>query len=133
MKQGEEKGRSWGNKINKDGMLHELMLCLPTQKGLTVVKLDEIIYCEAQRSYTLFWLADNRSELISKPLFEYDRLLSGGTFCRIHKSYLINIMHVREYLRGEGGDVIMTNGKKIEVSRRKKRDFLDKIKAHFKY
>ena len=71
--------------------------------------------------------------MISKPLFEYDRLLADTVFLRIHKSFLINLMHVKEYVRGEGGTVIMTNGMEIEVSRRKKELFLTKVKEHFKY
>jgi two-component system LytT family response regulator len=119
--------------INKAGFPLEMRLCLPTQKGFTIVKLEEIIYCEAQRSYTLFRLTNNKVIMISKPLFDYDRLLSDTVFLRIHKSFLINLLHVKEYIRGEGGTVIMTNGMEIEVSRRKKEQFLVKVKEIFKY
>ncbi len=119
--------------INKAGSPMEMRLCLPTLKGFTIVKLEEIIYCEAQRSYTNFRLVNNKSIMISKPLFDYDQLLSDTSFLRIHKSFLINLMHVREYLRGEGGTVIMSNGMEIEVSRRKKELFLAKVKECFKY
>jgi len=119
--------------INKTGFPMEMRLCLPTQKGFTIVKLEEIIYCEAQRSYTLFRLINKKSTIVSKPLFDYDRLLSDTVFLRIHKSFLINLMHVKEYTRGEGGTVIMSNDMEIEVSRRKKEQFLVKIKEFFKY
>jgi two-component system LytT family response regulator len=119
--------------INKAGFPLEMKLCLPTQKGFTIVKLEEILYCEAQRSYTLFRLINNKSIIISKPLFDYDRLLTDTVFFRVHKSFLINLMHVNEYTRGEGGTVIMSNGMEIEVSRRKKELFLVKIKEFFKY
>ena len=111
----------------------EMRLCLPTLKGFSIVKLEEIVYCEAQRSYTNFRLVNNKSIVISKPLFDYDRLLSNTIFLRIHKSFLINLMHVKEYIRGEGGTVIMSNGMEIEVSRRKKELFLTKVKECFKY
>ncbi|MBS1607001.1 MAG: response regulator [Bacteroidetes bacterium] len=119
--------------INKVGSPMEMRLCLPTLKGFSVVKLEEIVYCEAQRSYTIFRLVDNKTVIISKPLFDYDRLLADTIFFRIHKSYLINLLHVKEYIRGEGGTVIMSNGMEIEVSRRKKELFLTKVKEHFKY
>lgn len=119
--------------INKAGYPSEMKLCLPTQKGFTVVKLEEIVYCEAQRSYTIFRLLNNKNIVISKPLFDYDRLLSDTTFMRIHKSFLINMVHIKEYIRGEGGSVLMTNGMEIEVSRRKKEQFLVKVKEFFKY
>jgi len=119
--------------INKAGFPLEMRLCLPTQKGFTIVKLEEIAYCEAQRSYTIFRLINNKSIMISKPLFDYDRLLSDTVFLRVHKSFLINLLHVKEYTRGEGGTVIMSNGMEIEVSRRKKELFLAKVKEVFKY
>lgn len=109
----------------------ELRLCLPTFKGFTILKLDEIVYCEAQRSYTIFHLVNNKTLTISKPLFDYDRLLTGTAFFRIHKSFLINLLHAKEYIRGEGGMVIMSNGVDIEVSRRKKDQFLSKLKESF--
>jgi two-component system LytT family response regulator len=127
---------------NTDILLHnitkavsplEMRLCLPTLKGFIILKLDEILYCEAQRSYTVFYLAQGKTIMVSKPLFDYDRLLANTTFFRIHKSFLINLMHVKEYLRGDGGSVIMTNNMELEVSRRKKEQFLSKIKESFKH
>jgi two-component system, LytTR family, response regulator len=111
----------------------DMRLCLPTLKGFTILKLDEIIYCEAQRSYTVFYLVQGKNIMVSKPLFDYDELLAGTTFFRIHKSFLVNLVHVREYLRGDGGTVIMSNNMELEVSRRKKDQFLSRIKESFKY
>ncbi|MEO8406353.1 MAG: LytTR family DNA-binding domain-containing protein [Chitinophagaceae bacterium] len=119
--------------INKAGFPLEMRLCLPTQKGFTIVKLEEIVYCEAQRSYTIFRLTNGKSIMISKPLFDYERLLTDTIFLRVHKSFLINLLHVKEYKRGEGGTVIMSNAMEIEVSRRKKEQFLLKVKEFFKY
>ena len=65
-------------------------------------------------------------------MIDYESLLEENFFCRIHKSYLVNLAHVKEYIRGEGGSVILTNGKEIEVSRRKKEIFLGQIKEFFK-
>jgi two-component system LytT family response regulator len=118
--------------INKAGLPLEMRLCLPTQKGFTIVKLEEIVYCEAKRSYTLFRFNNNKSIVISKPLFDYDKLLTETVFLRVHKSFLINLLHVKEYMRGEGGTVVMSDGTEIEVSRRKKEQFLTKVKEFFK-
>ena len=108
-----------------------MRLCLPTFKGFIILKLEDIVYCEAQRSYTIFHLVNNKTMMISKPLFDYDRLLAGTAFFRIHKSFLINLFHAKEYIRGDGGTVIMSNGVDIEVSRRKKDLFLSKVKESF--
>ncbi|HKC35038.1 MAG TPA: LytTR family transcriptional regulator DNA-binding domain-containing protein [Chitinophagaceae bacterium] len=121
------------NNTSKVNSASETRLCLPTQKGFTVVKLEEIVYCQAQRSYTQFRLFNNKSITVSKPLFDYDSLLNDTAFLRVHKSFLINLLHVKEYARGEGGTVIMSNGMEIEVSRRRKEQFLFKIKEFFKY
>lgn len=119
--------------IGKAGSPQEMRLCLPTQKGFTIVKLEEILYCEAERSYTVFHFVNGRPVTISKPLYDYEKLLTDTPFMRIHKSFLVNLLHVKEYVRGEGGTIIMTNGTEIEVSRRKKEQFLVKIKDVFRY
>src|SRR3954470_23629942 len=120
-------------KNNKEPSSLDMRLCLPTLKGFTVLKLEEVLYCEAQRSYTFFRLINSKSILISKPLFDYERLLTDSVFFRVHKSFLINLLHVKEYTRGEGGTVTMSNGTEIEVSRRRKEQFMSKVKEWFKY
>lgn len=119
--------------LSKAGSPSEMRLCLPSLKGFTIVMLQDIIYCEAQRSYTVFHLTNKKSIIVSKPLFDYDRLLENTIFFRVHKSFLINMLHVSEYIRSEGGTVLMSNGKSIEVSRRKKDAFLSKVKEVFKF
>ena len=119
--------------LSKAGAPSEMRLCLPTLKGFIVVKLDDIIYCEAERSYTIFHLENKRTVTVSKSLIEYDNLLQNTQFIRIHKSFLINLHHVKEYQRGEGGLVIMSDNAEIEVSRRKKEFFLGKMKELYKY
>ena len=118
--------------IEKAGKPLEMRLCLPTFKGFLIVKLEDIIYCEAERSYTIFHLSDGKTLMVSKPLLEYDNLLKDAGFFRIHKSFLINLVHVREYHRGEGGFVVMNNKAELEVTRRKKEMFLEQIKTVFK-
>jgi two-component system LytT family response regulator len=119
--------------ISKAGSPAEMRLCLPTQKGFSIVKLEEILYCEAERSYTVFHFVNTRPVIVSKPLYDYEKLLTDTSFLRIHKSYLVNLLHVKEYLRGEGGTIVMSNGTEIEVSRRKKEQFLEKIRDVFRY
>lgn len=119
--------------LSKTGNPAEMRLCLPTLKGFIVLKLEEIIYCEAERSYTIFHLEGKKTVTVSRPLIDYDNLLKDTTFLRIHKSFLINLHHVKEYQKGEGGMVILSDNTEIEVSRRKKDEFLMKIREVFKY
>lgn len=119
--------------LSKTGSPAEMRLCLPTLKGFLVVKLDDIIYCEAERSYTIFHLEGKKTVTVSKSLIEYDNLLQDTQFLRIHKSFLVNLHHVKEYQRGEGGTVIMSDNAEIEVSRRKKEFFLGRMKELYRY
>src|SRR6476620_5140786 len=119
--------------LRNAGKPSEMRLCLPTLKGFIVLRLEEIIYCEAERSYTIFHITGGKTVTVSRPLFDYDNLLKDTSFLRIHKSFLINLHHVREYQRGEGGVVIMSDNAEIEVSRRKKDQFLLKVKEVFRY
>jgi two-component system LytT family response regulator len=111
----------------------EMKLCIPSLKGFQAVDLRDILYCEASSSYTNFYFSDKRSIITAKTIHEYEELLDDAGFVRIHKSYLVNLLHVKEYLRGEGGSVILSNGKELEVSRRKKDIFLGRMKEFYKF
>jgi two-component system, LytTR family, response regulator len=120
------------NLRNKEGG-QKMKICIPSLKGFQVVKISEIIYCEASRSYTNFHLVDRPLICASKPIHEYETLLDDCGFVRIHKSFAVNLEHVKEYIRGEGGTVILSNGLDIEVSRRKKEVFMSRMKEYYKY
>lgn len=111
----------------------ERKLCIPSQKGFQVVDLKEILFCEASGNYTNIYFTDKRPICSAKPIHEYEEILSDASFVRIHKSYLVNLMHIQEYIRGEGGSVLLTNGKEIEVARRKKEYFLSRMKEFYKF
>ena len=111
----------------------EKKLCLATLTGFHVVNLSDIVYCEAEGPYTNFYLLDDKKICVSRPLADYELLLSDDDFLRVHKSFLINLHHTREYRRGEGGVVILSNDVEIYVSRRKKDIFLERIKNVFKH
>lgn len=111
----------------------QMKLCIPSLKGFQVVQLEAILYAEASGNYTNFLFNNLPSICSSKPIHEYEEVLSDAGFLRIHKSFLINLVHVKEYLRGEGGTVILSNGMEIEVSRRKKDVFLSRMKDIYKF
>jgi two-component system, LytTR family, response regulator len=111
----------------------EMKLCISDIKGFEVVDLSEVIYCESDSSYTIFHLRNGRKLTASKSIIEYELLLEKSGFCRIHKCFLVNLSHIKGYVRGEGGSVILTNDLTIEVSRRKKEVFISRMKEMFKY
>ena len=115
----------------KAGTYVELKLCVPTFRGFAVLKLEDIILCEAEKNYTIFHLKEKKPIIVSRSLLEYEKILERTSFIRIHRSFLINLSHVLEYRRGEGGTAIMSNGAEVEISRRKKELFLVRIKKEF--
>jgi two-component system LytT family response regulator len=109
-----------------------MKLCIPTFKGFILLQLEDIISCQGIKNYTIIHLNGKKSVTVSRSLLEYERILDSGTFVRVHKSYLINLRHVREYRRGEGGIVIMSNGAEVEISRRRKEQLLSRISGVFR-
>ncbi len=102
-------------------------LAVPTMEGLLFVSLQDIIRCESDDKYTKIFLADKKMIMASRTLGDFEAVLHPHGFFRIHKSYLINLKHLKKYLRGEGGQVIMADGSTLDVSRRKKEELLDLV------
>lgn len=99
-------------------------IVLPSLDELLFVKVDEIIRCESDNNYTYFYLSGNERILVSRTLKDYEELLEPMGFFRIHKSSIINLRFLKKYKKGEGGIVTMEDGTQLEVSRRRKDDFL---------
>ena len=111
---------------------------LTAQTGIYFVYLRDIICCKAEGNYTLIYLNDrDKAEIVSRTLKEFDEALRPYNFFRIHRSYLINLEHIREYLRytenseGDGGVVVMDNALNIPVSRDRKKLLLERISRPF--
>ncbi len=103
-------------------------LSVPAQTGMIFIKVPDIVYCEADSNYTKIFLHNKQKIVSSRTLKEYEELLDESGFIRIHHSYLVNKIHVREYLKGEGGQILMNDGTALDVSRRKKEQVLEKLK-----
>ncbi len=104
-------------------------LSLPTLQGFKMVNIPDIIRCEADSSYTTFYLADKAKIMVSKTLHEFEETLMEYNFFRIHHKHLINLDHLQEYIKGKGGQVVMSDNSVLDVSVRKKNDFLQKIET----
>lgn len=102
-------------------------IALPSTSGLKMVAIADIIRCESDNNYTLFYFNDKSKYLASRTLKEYDELLSSEGFYRTHKSHLVNLKYITEYVKGEGGFVILKDGKSIDVSRRKKEGLIQRL------
>jgi two-component system, LytTR family, response regulator len=84
------------------------------------VKISEILYCEAEGSYTRFHLSNNSPIIISKNLSTYEDLLGPYGFIRTHHSYLVNPQHIKMYDKTDGGSLVLDNGNIVPISHRKK-------------
>jgi len=96
-------------------------IIIPSTDGLNIVKLGDIIRLEASDVYTLFYMTNGQRFVASKPLEDLP-------FSRVHSKHLINLMFVKRYVKGKGGSIILEDNTEVEVSVRKKADFLEKLK-----
>lgn len=102
-------------------------MALPTQQGIQLVKIDEIIRFEADGNYTTIFLKNKSKHLVSKKIKEFESMLENTHFFRIHQSHIVNLQLVDRYIKGEGGTVILEDNTELEVARRRKDDFLKRI------
>lgn len=99
-------------------------IALPTTKGFQIVQVSELFYCEAARNYTTFILKEGKKIIVGRNLKYFcERLLPFGFF-RIHESFLINLSHMENYIKGRGGQVILSNGIALDVARNRKKELL---------
>lgn len=99
-------------------------LAIPTSDGMEYLNTQDIIRIEADRSYSWFFLINNRKVLVSRNLKEYQELLSERNFFRTHNSHLVNLEHVKKFIRHEGGAVELDDGYQVPISRGKRDLFL---------
>jgi two-component system, LytTR family, response regulator len=104
-------------------------IALPTLTGFLFVPIKDIVRCESDNTYTTFFTLDKRSIIVSKTLKECERMLTDFNFYRVHNSHLINLDYITEYIKGEGGLVKMIDGSHVDVSRRRKEEFLKQLKG----
>lgn len=101
-------------------------IALPTINGLVFMPVQNIVRCESTGNYTKIFFTDKKQLLVSKPLKEFEELLTDVDFFRVHNSHLINLQQMESYIQGEGGFALMSDGTQVEVSRRRKAEFLKK-------
>ena len=100
------------------------LIAISSSDGLIFLKVENIIYLRGDGAYTYFFLKSGERITTSKNLKEYEDLLSDYDFFRVHKSFLINLHEMKKYVRGEGGYVVMSNGDTVDVSKRRKENFM---------
>ena len=102
-------------------------LALNTMEKIHVVRIDEIIRCESSANYTIFYFQGGRQLLVTKTLKEFDSMLSEHEFIRVHQSHLINSQFIQEFVKIDGGYIVMTDGAEVPVSSRKRSTVMQMI------
>lgn len=97
-----------------------------TNGGFVILDIDDIIYCEAEGSYTNFISKDGKCYLTSTNLKNIENMLQHANFFRIHRSTLLNLKHIVKY--NNSGEIVLTNSFKLMVSSRNKKKFMNVIK-----
>lgn len=95
-----------------------------TAKGMLFVAMINILWIESDNTYTTLYLQEGQPITTSRSIGEFEDMLIEYDFCRIHNSVIINLQHIQEYIRGDGGTIILSNGKELDVSRRRKADLM---------
>lgn len=96
---------------------------LPMQNEVLVCRIADIIRCESASNYTRFFLKDGEKLLISRNLGSFENQLIPHGFYRSHKSHLINLAHLKSYVRTEGGYILMQDGAQIPLARNQRQEF----------
>jgi two-component system LytT family response regulator len=102
-------------------------LILKTTENIHLVDLQDIISCESADSYTIVHTATGDRIMVSKTLKEYDELLADCGFFRVHKSFLINVAHIKRFEKQDGGQIVLRNDVKIPVASRKRDELLEML------
>ncbi|MDP2089835.1 MAG: LytTR family DNA-binding domain-containing protein [Flavobacteriaceae bacterium] len=130
LKQTVKKLLSIKNKKIKVETVHETdKLVIPASHGFNVLVIDDIVRLEADGCYTTVVMKGGKNTIVSRTLKDFEDSLPSEKFFRIHKSHLINLKYINEYSNLSGNFVSMSDGSKVEISRRKAPEFIQKIKA----
>lgn len=105
-------------------------IALPSGRGIEFVEAADILYCSAEGNYTNIIMTQNRRYILSKTLKDVELMLSRMDFFRVHASYLINFNFLTRYLRDDGGYAVMSDGEQIPISKRRREEFLSKMKVN---
>ena len=115
----------FNNLTNKNPL--DKTLALSASDGISFVKMSDILRVEANGRYAKFYLLNKETILVSKTLGDFEDILSANQFFRIHDSSIINLNHIKKYIRGDGGTVLLSDNTEHDVARRRKEEFVKLI------
>jgi two-component system, LytTR family, response regulator len=102
-------------------------IAIPESDGLMFVDVNDILRCESDGNYTIIYLKSEKRVVSSKTLGDYAEILKNNEFFRTHRSHLINLNEIHKFVKGDGGYILMSDKSEVEISRRKKQEFLVRL------
>ncbi len=106
---------------------HDKKVKIPTLTGYEFIDVADIIWCKSEGHYTTFYLLNKYRLMSSKNLGYYEDLLTKYNFYRINNNIMINVNQIKSYVKGKGGYVVMEDGTELEISQRRKQEFLQRL------
>lgn len=103
-------------------------IALSMASGVNFLSITDIIFLKADNVYTEVIVNNTPKIVVSKPLKDFEKLLPKSTFFRCHRSYIVNLNFVKEYIAAEGGDLLLSNGSILPVARDRKSEFYERWK-----
>ena len=113
---------------NLSDQFHLHKIAIPTMEGLLFFNLTDIIYLQAENNYSTIYFKDHPKLLTTRTLSDYEDILPSHMFFRPHHSFIVNLSYIKRYIKGDGGQIELQNGHFVDVSRRKKAEFIRIIK-----
>jgi len=111
---------------------HKRKIVIRTHDKIYLEEMEQITHLESDGTYTKIFTIDSNTILTSKPLKDYEEMLNGFGFFRLHRSFIINLFHIRRFDKNEGGFVVLTNGHQIPVASRKRDELLELFEEFIK-
>ena len=102
-------------------------IALPTQEGLDFIQPSQVTHCRSDGNYTRIFQTGEKPLLISRTLKEVEEMLTNPSFFRVHHSFLVNLVFVKKYLRGNSPMLILRDGTEVPVARRRKDELLKRL------
>lgn len=111
----------------KDKSVSPKRIAFPTLEGLEFVDIDQILRCESSSNYTSIYMLNNVMMVVCRTLKEIEELLPANSFLRVHNSHVINVQHIRKYIKGAGGLLKMSDNYEVPVSRLRRDQVLKEL------
>ncbi len=118
------KAKKSNNSATSSSKIGPKRVALATKESIEFVSPEDIVLCSSESNYTMIYLKNGRKKLISRTLKDVEKWLDNQGFYRAHNSHLVNLRHVKEYIRSDGGYLLLTNGQNVPVARNRKEELL---------